>query len=149
MYKKISFIATILLFVCSFSFSAEKAPIGETKKVIVYYFHGDFRCSNCIKFEEYAKETVETNFKEQLDSGKLEYKVVNVDRKENAHFVDDYKLYTKSLVLSLVKDGKEVKSKNLEKIWNYVRNKDQYIKYVTDEVNSFLPRQNTAGSQID
>lgn len=138
MYKKISFITLLLLFICPFSFAAENTPASDSGKVIVYYFHGDFRCSNCINFEKYAKETVEANFKQQLDSGKLEYKVVNVDRKENAHFMDDYQLYTKSLVLSLVKDGKEVKYKNLEKIWNYVRNKDQYIKYVTNEINSFL-----------
>lgn len=138
MYKKICFIAILLLFICPFSFASENASTGDSSKIIVYYFHGDFRCSNCIKFEEYAKETVETNFKEQLNSGELVYKVINTDEKANAHFVDDYQLYTKSLVLSLVKDGKEVKYKNLEKIWNYVRNKEQYIKYVTDEINAFL-----------
>jgi len=145
MYKRISFIVMLLLFICSFSFLSENASSGEGEKVVVYYFHGDFRCSNCINFEKYTKEAVETNFKEQLNSGKLEYKVINTEEKGHEHFVDDYKLYTKSIVVSLVKDGKEIKYKNLEKIWDYVRNKDQYIKYVTDEINAFLAQRENGG----
>jgi hypothetical protein len=81
---------------------------------------------------------VETNFKDEIASGKIEFKVINIEEKGNEHYVDDYKLYTKSLVISLVKDGKEVKFKNLEKIWEYVRNKEQFFKYVTDEVINLL-----------
>jgi hypothetical protein len=88
--------------------------------------------------EEYSREAIERNFKEQLNSGELVYKVVNTDEKANAHFVGDYQLYTKSLVLSFIRDGKEVKYKNLDKIWDYVGNKDQYMKYVTDEINKSL-----------
>lgn len=56
----------------------------------------------------------------------------------NEHFVNDYQLYTKSLILSLVKDGKEVKSKNLDKIWQLARNKQKFIDYVTGEINGFM-----------
>ena len=52
--------------------------------------------------------------------------------------MNDYKLYTKSLVLSLTKDGKEVRSRNLDKIWEYVGNKDRYENYVRDKVTAFL-----------
>lgn len=44
----------------------------------------------------------------------------------------------KSLILSVVKDGKEVKSKNLDKIWEYVWNKQRFIDYVASEINVFL-----------
>ena len=64
--------------------------------------------------------------------------MINTDENDNAHFVDDYKLYTKSLVLSLVKDGKEVKSNNLTKIWEYVRDKQKFYDYVSEEVNNYL-----------
>ena len=36
------------------------------------------------------------------------------------------------------KDGKEVRSRNLDKIWEYVGNKDRYENYVRDEVAAFL-----------
>jgi len=88
--------------------------------------------------EKYSREAIESNYKDALDSGKLEFKAVNVEDRGNEHFVDDYKLYTKSLILSLVKDGKEVKSKNLDKIWELARNKQKFIDYVTGELNEFM-----------
>ena len=50
----------------------------------------------------------------------------------------DYQLYTKSLVLSLRKNGKEVAFKNLDKIWEYVGNKQRFQDYVRNEVSAFL-----------
>ncbi len=118
-----------------FNAYAEQAP---SSKVIAYYFHGTFRCPTCHKLEQYAKEVIESDFKDALAEGKLEFEVVNVEDKGNEHFVNDYQLYTKSLVLSLVKDDKEIKSKNLEKIWEYVGNKQKYFDYVKSEVAGFL-----------
>ena len=107
-------------------------------RVTAYYFHGCFRCPTCHKREQYAKEALETHFKGALDSGKLIFKIVNVEDKGNEHYMNDYQLYTKSLVLSLAKNGKEIRSKNLDKIWEYVGNKDRYENYVRDEVAAFL-----------
>lgn len=118
--------------------SLARAGQAPTSKVIAYYFHGTFRCPTCHKLEQYSKEAIESNFKDALVSGKLEFKIVNVEDKGNEHFVNDYQLYTKSLVISLMQDGKEVKSKNLAKIWDYVSNKQKFFDYVRSEVNDFL-----------
>ena len=107
-------------------------------KVTAYYFHGSFRCYTCTNMEKFSREAIETNFKDVLASGKLEFKAVNVEDRGNEHFVNDYKLYTKSLILSMVKDGKEVKSKNLDKIWELARNKQKFIDYVASEINGFM-----------
>lgn len=115
---------------------AKEASSNST--VTAYYFHGNFRCPTCRKLEEYSKEAIAANFKSPMDSGKLVFKKVNTEEKGNEHYVTDYQLYTKSLVLSLVKDGKEVRSKNLDKIWEYVGNKQQFQDYVRDEVAAFL-----------
>lgn len=115
-----------------------RADSLQVNHISIYYFHGSMRCTTCNKFELYSKEVVETYFKDEIASGKVEYKVINVEDKDNEHYIDDYKLYTKSLVISLVKDGKEVKSKNLEKIWEYVGNKERFFTYVENEVANFL-----------
>lgn len=117
------------------AFAADDESIGM---VIVYYFHGDIRCPTCHKLEQYSKEAIENNFKEALASGKLEYKVVNVEERGNEHYAGDYQLYTKSLILSLVKDGKEVKWKNLDKIWEYVGNKEAFLAYVKNGIEEYL-----------
>jgi len=119
----------------SLVFAAENKPVAKVK---VYYFHGTFRCYTCTNMEEYSREAIEANFKDALTSGKLEFLSVNVEDRGNEHFVNDYQLYTKTLILSLVKDGKEVKSKNLDKIWEYARNKQKFIDYVTSEISGFM-----------
>lgn len=124
------------LFFRTASVIAAEVPADGT--VTAYYFHGAFRCPTCRKLEQYAKEALENNFKDALNSGRLTFKVVNIENKGNEHYVNDYKLYTKSLVLSFTKDGKEVRSRNLEKIWEYVGNKDRYENYVRNEVAAFL-----------
>jgi hypothetical protein len=107
-------------------------------RVIAYYFHGSFRCPTCAAMEKYSREAVETNFKDKLASGELEFKAVNVEGRGNEHFMIDYKLYTKSLILSLVKDGREVKSKNLDKIWQLAGNRQKFTDYVSAEINEFM-----------
>ena len=117
------------------TFAEENKSLG---KVIAYYFHGTARCPTCHKLEQYSKEAIEANFKDTLTSGKLEFKVINIENKGNEHYANDYQLYTKSLILSLVADGKQIKWKNLDKIWEYVGNKQKFFEYVTSEINNFL-----------
>lgn len=128
----------ILAAVAVISASAVFAADSSPAKTIAYYFHGSFRCPTCVKMEKYSREAVDSNFKDALASGKLEFKAVNVEEGGNEHFVNDYKLYTKTLILSMTKDGKEIKSKNLDKIWELARNKQKFIDYVTSEVKAFM-----------
>lgn len=117
------------------AFAQEDTPAAG---VIVYYFHGTFRCPTCTTMEKYSREAIETNFKEARAAGKLEFHVVNVEERGNEHFVNDYQLYTKALIVSLVKGGKEIRAKNLDAIWEYARNRQRFIEYVTAEINGFL-----------
>lgn len=121
----------LIIAISSIVFAAED-------KVIAYYFHGSFRCSTCHKLEEYSKDAINTSFKDEIENGTLEVKSINVEEKGNEHFVDEYKLYTKSLVLSKVKDSKEIEYKNLDKIWEYVRDKEKFYDYVTSQTRAFL-----------
>lgn len=131
--------ASILSF-CSFTgisalSAAEESPAD---RVIVYYFHGNYRCRNCYNIEKFSEETIGKNFRDELASGRLVFKTVNIEEKGNEHFINDYQLYTKSLVLSLIKNGQEIKSKNLIKVWKYLRNKAKFYQYIKDETANYL-----------
>jgi hypothetical protein len=65
---------------------------------------------------------------------------VNWDREENAHYIDDYQLFTKSLILSRVNGEKETAWVNLDSIWQYVGDKDKFIKYVQAHTRAFIDR---------
>ncbi len=82
---------------------------GETKdhSVIVYYFHGTFRCGTCKRIEKLTKEAVTESFANEIRSGLVEMKVINVDEAENKHFIKDYRLFTKSVVVSDIVGGRK------------------------------------------
>lgn len=140
MVKKIIIVllAVMAFFQASTIAIADENTQDENTRLIAYYFYGSFRCPTCYNLEKYAKEAIENNFKDELDKGILVFEAVNIEEKGNEHFVNDYQLYSKSLVLSLVKNGEEVKYKNLTKIWEYVRNKEKYLSYVKSEIDAFL-----------
>ena len=112
----------------------------EHHGVIVYYFHGNARCVSCRNIEKYTKEALEKYFSDKIASGGIDYQVINVEEEGNGHYTKDYKLYTKSVVLSRVKNGKEIAYKNLEKVWQYVRNKEKFYDYIKLETETILKK---------
>ena len=109
----------------------QKQGIG---KVAVYYFHGNYRCYNCMTIEQYSKEAIEKYFASQLKNGQLTFSVINIDMPENEHFIKDYQLYTRSLIVAEFKNGNQTKWTNLNKIWNYVKDRDAFYNYVKAEI---------------
>jgi hypothetical protein len=121
--------------------SGAQSSEGEEQaqhKVIAYYFHGTARCATCRAIEAYAHEAVETGFPDQLQSGTLEWHAINVEEPENQHFVEDYELTTRSLVLSDMEGQSQVRWKNLDQVWDLVYDRDAFIAYVQDETTNFL-----------
>ncbi len=114
-----------------------ETPPEISSKVIAYYFHSTRRCVSCKKIEAYSREAIETGFPEALESGELELLILNTDEPEYKHFLEDYQLYTKSLVLSKIEDGEETEWKNLDKVWRLIRDKNSFIEYVQTEVQTF------------
>ena len=105
--------------------------------VIAYYFHGTRRCPTCRKLEAYTQEAIASGFAHDLKDEKLVWRVVNVDLPDNEHYVRDYSLTTKSVVLVAVDDGKEGRWKDLSRIWDLVGDKAAFLNYVQDEVKNF------------
>ena len=114
------------------------APAAAANSAVttrVYYFHGNYRCNTCRTIEAYAKEAITTSFADDLEAQKLDWQVVNVDETANRHFVKDFGLYTRSLVLVDAKDPKRFKV--LEKVWTLVGDKPAFQKYVEQEIRGF------------
>jgi hypothetical protein len=102
----------------------------------VYYFYGYQRCPTCFKLENYSRETLEKRFTDELKSGRIEWKAINVEEKGNEHFSDDYKLYTKSVIVSVIQNNQQVSWKNLDKIWQLVGDQSAFEDYISTEVRA-------------
>lgn len=106
--------------------------------LVVYYFHGNKRCYTCRTIEAYTEEAIKTGFPEELESGRLVWKAVNVDDPENEHFVQDYDLTTRTVVLVDVDLGNELKWAKLDRVWELVQNKEEFVDYITENTNAYL-----------
>jgi hypothetical protein len=113
-------------------------PPKEDRQLIVYYFRTTYRCPSCHYIEETTQATLKESFAEQLKSGRIVFKMLNVEESGNEHFTDDYKLYTKSVVLSDRKGAKETRWKNLDQVWQLIHNDDGFREYIKKEVNAYL-----------
>jgi hypothetical protein len=116
--------------------SPAASPGGDT--VIVWYFRTSMRCPSCLKIEAYAHEAVQKHFADELKSGRLVWRVVNVEEPGNEHYIQDYQLVTKSVIVSTVRDGRQTAWKNLDRIWELIPDKPGFIAYVRDEVAASL-----------
>jgi hypothetical protein len=116
--------------------AAAKTDAGN--KVIVYYFHATRRCLTCKTIEAYSEEAIKSGFAEDLESGSMEWRAVNVDEPENKHFIDDFQLATKTVVLVHVVGGANREWKKLDRVWELVQNKPAFIDYILDNTNEFL-----------
>jgi len=123
--------------------AGEASTVAATAEVpdngiVAFYFHGNKRCSTCRKLESYSDKAVTGGFAPELDAGELEWRVVNTDDKENVHFITDFELVTKSVVLVEYRDGEVVRFNNLKLVWQLVGDEDGFIRYVRDETRDFL-----------
>jgi len=119
---------------------AQAAPVAAepASQVVVTYFHTTFRCPTCLQIEKHTRDTVEKDFAQDLASKRVLFRTIDVQEAENRHFIQDYSLYSKSVVLSLVKNGKEIRWKNLPDIWKYAYSWDKFEQYIRSEIETFL-----------
>ena len=115
-------------------------PISEANVVVVYYFMTTQRCPSCRAIEAYTKEAIEKGFTDALKKRDMVWRMVNVGDSGNAHFIKDYQLYTKSVVLVKIRDGKQVSWKNLDKVWALLGDQKTFMAYIVDEVKSFTEK---------
>ena len=118
---------------------AQEAPPSKNHRVVIaYYFHGKARCPSCLKIEAYTKEAIFQNFENELKDGHLNWQAVNVEETENRHFIKDYQLYTKSVVIVDTIEGKQTRWKNLKQVWELLHDKGTFLHYINDEINAYL-----------
>jgi thiol-disulfide isomerase/thioredoxin len=116
----------------------DTAVSENSKQLVVYYFMSTYRCPSCIYIEKTTKAVVENVFASQVKTGRVIFKVINIDEPANKHYDKDYKLYAQSVILSDVKDGKELRWLNLDKIWKLLNNDKEFQEYIAKEINSYL-----------
>lgn len=123
MLNKLLLLFTMLFAFSNIAFAADK--------VNVYYFYGKPRCTTCMKIENYTKSAVAS-----INDKDVVFKGVDMDNAANGAMVKKYNLYTKSVIISKIKNGKE-QWKNLDQIFVKVGNEQDFKNYIITETKKF------------
>ncbi len=142
------FVAGSLAYMAFDELIARRAPTGSTQdssaaitpatQLVVYYFSEGKECTTCEQIPLLARTALEAHFAKELESGAIVWSAIDVDDARNAHYIDEYGIYTKSIVLSRIEDGKQIRWKNLDRVWDLVYDKPAFIEYVQQEVRADL-----------
>ncbi len=106
--------------------------------VVVYYFHRQVRCTTCNTFETYTRQVLDGSFSEAQAAGSMQLVSVNYETSEDEHFVEDFQLTSNSVVLVRLEAGKAIEWKNLDQIWDLVKDAPAFSSYIQKEIQAFV-----------
>lgn len=113
--------------------------LANNQVLNVYYFHGNVRCATCKRIEQYTTEGVQQGFIKFLGNGRMMFNTVNVEEAGNGHYINDFELITRSVVLELTENGQPVVWKRLDRVWELVTDEQQFINYLYREIGTMAP----------
>jgi len=119
---------------------SQNSSVNDNITVEIYHFHGTNQCYSCIKVGELAEKTVNTYFKDELESGKLVFAHINGELPENQDLVNKYGVTGSSLWIGTYVNGKFYKEQNIN-VWYKIDNEKEYLDYL----KSILERRLSGG----
>jgi thiol-disulfide isomerase/thioredoxin len=135
--RRLALIASIVAYIAATdavtAFAAEK----PADRVVALYFHRTERCPTCQKMGSYAEEAVKQGFTEQVKKGTVEFHYIDFQDDKNATLKKAYRISGPALVVAQVIDNKVKQFKNLEEIWTKVQKKDEFLRYVRDNLAAY------------
>lgn len=124
--------------------AADKVAAGPSHQVIACYFHRTVRCPTCRTISAYIEESLKARFAAQLQDGSVKLTLIDFQDPRNQNFTQAYHITGPTLVILDVRDGKVAAWKPAPKVWSLVSQKDQFFRYVQNEVQSYLQGSFTA-----
>jgi hypothetical protein len=135
--KKFIAIALLVFFASQINvelFGQTAAAVADEPTVEVFYFHYTRRCVTCRIVEKETENSINENFKQMVDEGKIVYLILNLEEGDNAALAETLGVSGQTL---LVKNGdKKVDITN--KAFMNARNADRLKKEVKTAIESVL-----------
>ena len=123
-----------VFFVLFLGFLGLNRAFAQTVEVID--FHSTHRCYTCVAIEKAAKEVLEKNFANELKTGKIVFKTVNVDEKANAAVAEQFE--ASGSALWIYRADKKIKINLTDFAFMNVGNSEKFADRVRSEVAKAL-----------
>lgn len=134
--------STALLFSCGQTDNGnQQTKTNEPTKdhIAVYDFHTEHRCETCLAIEKATKETLENNFKSQVDDQTITFTLINAEAEENQTLAEEYAAFGTTLAITIFKGEK----KEIIDITNWAFDAvhgDNFEKELTEKLNDALTK---------
>ena len=115
-----------------------KALDPPSDRVVAMYFHRTERCPTCKMMGSYTEEAMKSGFASQLNKGTVQLRFIDFQKPENEKLAKAYKVTSPSLIVAKVEDNRVSKYTDLKEIWVKVREKEQFVKYVQENVKAYM-----------
>lgn len=89
-----------------------------SNRVDVIYFHMNQRCVTCLCFEEHVNRVIEAYFGDAISAGKLTYRVLNAQEKQNTEIAKKYKVIGSQLFINMVVNDFD-NIEDIQDIWDW------------------------------
>jgi hypothetical protein len=117
---------------------ADNQKNQSIEKVEVFLFHATQRCPTCIRIGQLAKATVEERFSEQLKSGKIDFKEINIDLPENRALAEKFKAAGSSLFINTIGNSQDDIKEDYT-VWQLASGDATKFKdYLSEKINTIL-----------
>jgi peroxiredoxin len=130
-------LASVLPAISSDTVSGTSTMSSAPERIELLYFHRTDRCVSCNNAEQYARDTLNTYFPDEVKSGKLS--IQSIDYQKDTEMAKKYNVNMQGLKLVEYRGGQET-VKDVSEIWAYVRDKNAYMSYLRDALNKELGR---------
>lgn len=118
--------------------AAPVAPAMPEDGVVVYYFHGHQRCQTCNRMESLAAAAISEGFADQQKRGTVVFRPVNIETDATRHFVADFELSNRSVVMVTRQDGKDLGWRRLDEVWQKIGDDTTYKGYISENLAACL-----------
>lgn len=127
---------------------AKSKPSPEDR-LVVYYFHGNVRCPTCEAIEAQSLEVVENDFTQELESGKLAWKVLNYEDPASSDLAAEFDVHMANVVLVRMSGEKQLNWRRLDKVWALVGDKPEFAKFVRNEIGEMLGKETASDVSVE
>lgn len=118
--------------------AAEELPQVEGDQVIMTYFISGTRCESCETIEALARETAEKDFPDAMSNKSLVFRVIDTGDASRHHYIKDYQLTSKTVILSHRVQGKETEWSDMPKVWDLLDDGPAFHAYLGEQIQKYL-----------
>ena len=87
------------------------------------------------QYFELGKRRIETG---QQQRGVVVFQIVNIEEDATRHFVNDFQLTNRSVVMLTRQNGKDLQWRRLDKVWEKISDDDAYKGYISENLAACL-----------